>query len=151
MLVYRTIALALAVVFALVGVVFLAAPGAVLDLFEWVGATTGRPGMPAADVQSGLFRVLAVAYMYVVAWLAWMMFRRPGEPTWPTLLAHAKFASAAVSLLLFVAHAPYLAYLANGTVDGVLGTLALLLRRRGAFLRLSAMREEDHERSTLPS
>lgn len=143
MLVYRTIALLLAVVFTIVGVVFLIAPGAVLDAFDRAAAMTGQLGMPAADAESGLFRALAVAYMYVVAWLAWMMFRRPWEPTWPTLLAQAKFASATVSLVLFVAHAPFLVYLANGIVDAVLGTIALLLRRHAAFLGRPATREVD--------
>lgn len=129
MTVYRSIALALGVVFAAVGLVFLAWPGAVLDLFDEVGALTGRPGMPAADAGGGLFRALAVAYMYVVALLAWMMFRRPAERVWPTLLAHAKLASAAASSILFAVHAPYLVYAVNGAVDGLIGVVVLLLVR----------------------
>ena len=92
-------------------------------------------GMPPGDLESGLFRALAVAYMYVVTSLAWMMYRRPTEPIWPALLAHAKLASAAVSFLLLVLHGPYLAYLANGVVDGAIGAAVLLLRRNAVNRR----------------
>jgi hypothetical protein len=127
--VYRAIALAYAVAFAAVGAVFLVIPGAVFGLFESVGGALSMPGMPAGDVDAGLFRALAVAYMYVVTLLAWMTFRRPDAPAWPTLLAHAKFASAALSVALFVAHGPYLVYAANALVDGAIGLSALLLLR----------------------
>ena len=128
---YRSIALVLAVAFAGTGLVFLAAPGQVNVWVARLGIAAGG-AMPAADLDSGLFRALAGAYMYLVALLAWQMFRRPAEPAWPTLLAHAKLASALVSFVLFAAHRPYLVYVINGIVDGVLGALALVLRRQAA-------------------
>jgi len=68
--------------------------------------------------------------MYLVSLLAWLMFRRPAEPAWPALLAQAKLASAVISFALFSAHRPYAIYLVNGIVDGLLGVLALALRRQ---------------------
>jgi hypothetical protein len=127
---YRISAIVLAVAFAAVGLVFLLAPGVVSSVFEWMGRWMGIQGMPAGDPDSGLFRALAVAYMYGVTLLAWMMFRRPTEPMWPALLAQAKLASASVSFLLFALHEPYLVYAANGVVDGVIGVMVLLLRRQ---------------------
>ena len=132
---YRAIALAFALAFTAVGLVFLLAPGQVVALFDEVARATARPGMPAGDAGSGLFRALAVAYMYLVALLAWMMYRRPAEPTWPALLAQAKLASAALSVGLWVAHGPYLVYLVNGVVDGLIGAAALVLRRQAASLQ----------------
>ncbi|RPJ66891.1 MAG: hypothetical protein EHM24_21040 [Acidobacteria bacterium] len=126
---YRAIALLLAVTFAVTGLVFLAAPGQVNVFLDRLGVGAGQ-ALPAADLDSGLFRALAGAYMYLVSLLAWLMFRRPAEPAWPALLAHAKLASAAISFVLFAAHRPYLVYLINGVVDGLLGTLALVLRRQ---------------------
>lgn len=128
---YRAISLALAAAFAAVGAIFLAAPGLVrsfVDLFVAGSATA----MPPGDVESGLFRALAVGYMYLVTLFAWMMFRHPAEPVWPTLLAHAKLASAVLSLALYVAHRPYVVYVGNGVVDGAIGLAVLLLRRRAA-------------------
>ena len=149
---YRAIAFAFAVIFAAVGVMFLAAPGEVRALFDQVGIGAASPGMTAADVDSGLFRALAVAYMYLVALLAWMMFRRPTEPVWPTLLANAKLASATVSFVLFVAHRPYLVYPVNGVVDGLIGATALLLRRRAIRWRDEAgSREAEHEHPAVPA
>ena len=131
---YRMTALALAVAFAAVGLVFLFAPGALQDAFDSLGRQAGIKGMPVGDAESGLFRVLAVAYMYVVTILAWMMFRRPADPVWPALLAQAKFASALVSILLFALGESYLVYAANGLVDGLIGMVVLLLRRQVAPL-----------------
>ena len=129
---YRMTALALAVAFAAVGLVFLFAPGALQGAFDSLGRQAGIKGMPVGDAESGLFRVLAVAYMYVVTILAWMMFRRPADPVWPALLAQAKFASALVSILLFALGESYLVYVANGLVDGLIGMVVLLLRRQVA-------------------
>ena len=132
MRIYRMTALALAVAFAAVGLVFLFAPGALQDAFDSLGRQAGIKGMPVGDAESGLFRVLAVAYMYVVTLLAWMMFRRPADPVWSALLAQAKFASTLVSILLFALGESYLVYAANGLVDGLIGMVVLLLRRQVA-------------------
>jgi hypothetical protein len=128
--VYRAVALALAAVFVAVGVVFLVAPGGVAALFERGARLAEIPELPVGGIESGLFRVLAAAYMYVVAALAWMMFRRPAEAVWPTVLAHAKLASATLSFVLCAIQGPSLVPVANGVVDGFIGILALWLRRQ---------------------
>lgn len=135
MLTYRAIALALAVTFAAVGLVFFLAPGSVATLFEHVSRLLAIPALPAGDIQSGLFRVLTAAFMYLVAWLAWMMFRRPDEAVWPAVLAQAKLASATFSFILIVSQGPSLVLVANGVVDGLLGVLALWLRRQALSRR----------------
>ena len=71
---YRALALALAAAFAVVGLLFLFTPGGVAALF---GSLSPWAALQAGDVEGGLFRVLAAAYMYLVAWLAWTMFKRP--------------------------------------------------------------------------
>ena len=132
---YRTVALTLALTFLAVGITFLAAPHAVQALFDWIAHRIALPALPAGNVETGLFRALAVAYMYIVSLLAWMMFRRPAEVVWPTLLAHAKLASAALSFLLMAALGSNLLFAANGVVDGVIGLVALLLRGQARRIR----------------
>ena len=123
----------LAVVFAAVGVIFLAIPAKVLAAFNWLAA---RLDWPASTTQSyTLYLALAVAYMYVVTLLAWQMARRPEERVFPWLLVQAKAASALVCLGLFALQEQYLLYLANAVVDGALALLVwwLCLRpSRGA-------------------
>lgn len=144
---YRSIALALAVAFAATGLVFLAAPAQVNVFLGALGIGAGE-ALPAADLDSGLFRALAGAYMYLVTLFAWRMFRRPAEPAWPTFLAHAKLASALISFLLFAAHRSYLVYLLNGIVDGVLGALAFALR--GQAVRAAREAGGRRPRGTTP-
>jgi len=111
----------LAVVFAAVGVIFLAIPAKVLAAFNWLAA---RLDWPASTTQSyTLYLALAVAYMYVVTLLAWQMARRPEERVFPWLLVQAKAASAVVCLGLFALQDQYLLYLANAVVDGALALL----------------------------
>jgi hypothetical protein len=123
---YRAIALALAATFAVVGLVFFFTPGSVAALF---GLLSRWVAMPAGEVEGNLFRVLAAAYMYLVAWLAWMMFKRPDEAVWPGILARAKLASATFSVVLVLLLGPSLLLAANAIVDGSLGALALWLRQ----------------------
>jgi hypothetical protein len=129
---YRAVALALTATFAVVGLAFFFAPGGVAAVFDRLAPPTS---MPAGDVGGGLFRVLAAAYMYLVAWVAWMMFRRPDEAVWPAILAQAKLASAAFSLVLIFILGPSLVLAANATVDGCLGFLALWLRHQASGRR----------------
>jgi hypothetical protein len=123
--IYRLASLVMAVIFAVVGLVFLVLPDQVLGFFNHLSPPLG---LAAAPVQSGSFYpILAVAYMYMVTLLAWWMFRKPGNPLLPLLLAQAKFASAMLSLAFFFAGAPYLICLANAVVDGGIGALVLWL------------------------
>lgn len=137
---YRAIALALAVAFVAVGIAFLVEPDVVAAVCARVSRLTGIPVLPIGSVESGLFRVLAAAYMYVVAVLAWMMFWRPAEAVWPAMLAHAKLASATLSVVLCVIQEPSLLLAANGIVDGAIGILALWFRHQAMRRRSTVMR-----------
>ncbi len=127
LLFYRLASAVLAASFAAVGALFFAVPEPVL---EWFNRLSAPLGLAPAPVQAGsFFPVLALAYMYLVALLAGLMFRRPGNSLLPLLLAQAKLASALLSLVFFFDRAPYLVCLANAVVDGGIGALALRLRR----------------------
>jgi hypothetical protein len=122
---YRLVSLALAVAFAAVGLAFLFLPGGVLEFFNRLSPPLG---LAPAPVQPGsFFPILAVAYMVLVTSLAGLMFRRPGNPLLPLLLAQGKFASSFLSLFFFFGRAPYLVCLANAVVDGGIGVLVLWL------------------------
>ena len=84
---------ALAAAFAAVGLLFVVIPGGVLRFFDALSRRAGFAPFPGPLERFWL--VLAAAYMYVVTVLAWFMFRRPEDPAYPRLLAHAKLASAA--------------------------------------------------------
>ncbi len=120
----RAFGLGLAIVFAVVGALFVFWPGAVLEFFNTVSR---RLGMREGPVERSFFGVLAAAYMFVVTLLAWFMYKRPGEKVYPWLLAQAKIASSILSFLMFVLHAPWLIYLANGIVDGFIGLAVLFV------------------------
>ena len=124
---YRALSLGLAVVFALVGGVFLILPQETLSFFNTLSR---RLGMVEGPAERSFFGALAVAYMYMVTVLAWLMYRSPRERVFPLLLGQAKIASSVLSFLLFAVHAPWLIYLVNGAVDGGLGILVLAMYRR---------------------
>ncbi len=120
---YRQFSLAATLVFALVGLAFLFIPDRVLVFFNGVSSTLGM--LPSPVIGASFYLILAVAYMYLVALLAYLMYRYPEVKHFPLLLAHAKLASAALSLYLFLVHQPYLIYLANCLVDGLIGAVTL--------------------------
>ena len=124
---YRTFSLGLAVVFAVVGAIFLLIPEAMLAFFNGLSR---RLGMIEGPAGSSFFVALAGAYMVVVTVLAWRMFRSPREMIYPRLLALAKLASAALSFLMFALRAPWLIFMVNGIVDGALGVMVLVLSAR---------------------
>jgi hypothetical protein len=127
---YRIFSLGLAVVFALVGGVFLFLPRGMLAFFNGV---SHRLGMSPGPAESSFFGVLAAAYMYVVTILAWSMYRFPGEKIYPLILGQAKLASSLLSFAMFFFQAPWLITLVNGIVDGGLGLVVLMM-----FLRVRA-------------
>lgn len=120
---YRAVSLSLAAVFAAVGLVFLLQPGGVLEFFNFLARHLGMIESPQVGHQ--FYLVLAVAYMYAVTLLAWMMFRHPRDRSYPLLLLNAKISSSLLSFALFVLHQPYLVYLTNGIVDGAIGLVVL--------------------------
>ena len=125
---YRFAAFVLAVSFVLVGLLFLLFPDAVLRFFNSLSGPLGLPPAPAVGFQ--FYLALAAGYMYLVALLAWLMFRHPENQSYPGLLISAKLATALCSLAFFVFHRSFLVYLANFVVDGLIGIGVWILRRR---------------------
>ena len=125
MKVYRPLSLALALLFAATGVLFLFFPDDVLSLFNAISSWWGMVQSPVAGFS--FYLILAVGYMYLVTILAFLMFRHPENRDFPFLLLNAKTASSVLSLTLFLLHAHYLVYLANFVVDGLIAILVLVL------------------------
>ena len=101
---YRFVSLAMAAIFAAVGLVFLFLPDQVLDFFNRLSPLLG---LPPAPVQAGSFYpVLAVAYMYLVTLLAGLMFSKPGNPAFPLLLVPGEACQLRISLVLLFRAAP---------------------------------------------
>jgi hypothetical protein len=133
--IYKPLSLILAVIFAAVGLLFLLVPVGVVEFFNRLSGPLGF--LPSPSGLPDFFLILAVAYMAVVTFLAWSMFRHPGDASFPRVLGVAKVASSLLSFLLFLLRDPYLMYLTNGVVDGLIGVVAILclaaLRRRAAL------------------
>jgi hypothetical protein len=121
----------LAVAFAVVGLLFLVAPGGVLTMLDRMGAGFGLVASPPAG--HGFYLMLTVAYMYVVTVLATLMARHPGNPAYATLLVHAKAASALLSIGFFAVQQHCFVYLANFAVDGAIALFVYWLCVRFAM------------------
>ncbi len=124
---YQSISLAMAIVFAVVGLIFLFCAGQVLHLFNILAIQLGLP--QSSEEVTGFYLILAVAYMYVVTLLAFLMHRHAENPLPPFLLINAKAASALLSALFFVFHQSYLIYLVNAVVDGSIALAVAWLRK----------------------
>lgn len=122
---YKRVSFSLMIAFAVVGLIFLFMPGAVLTAFNIFSEYLSLPPSPTEGMN--FYLVLAVAYMYVVTLLAYNMFCCPDEPVFPLLLAHGKLASALLSVFLFIRHQPYLIYISNGILDGSIGLGVLFI------------------------
>ncbi|OPZ71608.1 MAG: hypothetical protein BWY83_01071 [bacterium ADurb.Bin478] len=125
---YRSISLAMAVVFAVVGLLFLFCAGQVLHLFNTLALQLVLP--QSSEEAVGFYLLLAVAYMYVVTQLAFLMYRHPENSLLPFLLINAKAASAMLSVLFFVFHEKYLIYIVNAVVDGSIALAVAWLRKQ---------------------
>lgn len=120
---YKLFSLVTAAIFAVAGLVFLFFPAAVPIFFNSI---SGYFGLPQAPVQgTDFYLILASAYMYLVALLAYLMYRYPEQNIYPFLLAQGKLVSSFISVYLFLVHQPYLIYFANFVIDGFIGIAAL--------------------------
>jgi hypothetical protein len=128
MILYRRIALISAFVFALVGLIFVVFPAAVLHFFNSWSGLFKLP--PAPESETGFFLILAVAYMYLVTLLAFMIYRNPKQKIYAQLLINAKLASSVLSFGFFLFQNKFLILLINGVVDGSIGALFLYLKFR---------------------
>jgi hypothetical protein len=126
--IYRPLSLVLAAIFASVGLLFLLAPGGVVDLFNRLSVPLGMAPFPA--VLPDFFHVLAVAYMVVVTYLAVSMFRNPADAVYAKVLVVAKLSSAVLSLLFFFWQGLHLLWITNAVTDGLIGVVVLFAARR---------------------
>jgi hypothetical protein len=125
---YRRTSIAMAGIFAIVGLLFLLIPQGVIDFFNRLS-----PGLGFIEMQdrgTGFFLVLAVGYMVLVTLLACLMARHPANPHFPMLLISGKASSSILSIAMFLLLGPYLIYLANGIVDGTIALLVYVLFRK---------------------
>jgi hypothetical protein len=124
----KSIILVLMFLFAATGLAFLLIPDKVLTLFNNLSSFLNMAQSPLTGVN--FFLILAVGYMYLVTILALLAFKHPDNKYFYLLLAHAKLASSVLSLAFFLWHDHYLIYLANFLIDGVIGTIVLILYLR---------------------
>jgi hypothetical protein len=125
---YKIFSLTVAVIFAVVGLIFLIFPDWPLIFFNSI---SGYFGLPQAPLQgTGFYLILTSAYMYLVTLFAFMMYRHPEQRIYPFLLVHGKLASSILSIYLFLIHQHYLIYLANFLIDGFIGIAALCLMKK---------------------
>jgi len=122
---YKLFSLTAAVLFAVVGIIFLFFPDSALVFFNSISDYFGLPQAPLQG--TGFYSILASAYMYFVTLLAYLMYRCPEENIYPFLLAQAKLVSCIISIYLFLMHRPYLIYFANFVIDGFIGIAVLCL------------------------
>lgn len=124
---YRTLSLALAVAFGLVGAAFLFLSNGIISFFNDLSV---GPGMTlVAPDGPRLYVILTVGYMYCVTLLAWLMYRFPAVPVYPRLLAGAKLVSAGLSFGFCIVESVQLVLLVNGVVDGAIALLAAVMAR----------------------
>lgn len=124
---YKLISLGLAVVFGMVGLLFLFLSSDVLSFFNGLSRAVGM--QEASSVGHKFYVILAAAYMYLVTLLASLMYVHPDNPAYPFLLFNGKTASSALSILFFILDKPLLIYLTNGIVDGLIGVLVIAMYR----------------------
>lgn len=124
---YKLISLGLAIVFGLVGLVFLLMSSDVLSFFNGLSRAVGM--QEASSDGHRFYVILAAAYMYLVTLLASLMYLYPDNPEYPFLLLNGKAASSALSILFFILDTPLLIYLTNGIVDGLIGVLVIAMYR----------------------
>jgi FtsH-binding integral membrane protein len=125
---YKLVSLTLSIAFGIVGIVFLAIPAQVLGFFNDISLQFGLPESPAQG--TSFFLILAVAYMYLVCMLAFMMYKHPENSAFPLLLISGKSASSIASILFIVVYGHCLIYIVNAITDGSIALGVFLLSRK---------------------
>lgn len=125
---YKIGSLTLSIIFGIVGIMFLVIPAQVVSFFNAMSISYGLPASPTQG--ASFFLILAVAYMYLVSMLAFMMYRNPENSSLPVLLINAKSASSVVSVLLIIVHGACLIYIVNAITDGSIALGVFLLSRK---------------------
>ena len=124
----KAIGMALSVLFAVVGLIFLLMPDDVIVLFNGISRICGMEESPVQGYT--FYLILAVGYMYLVSLLAFMMYLHPEDKRFVWLLINAKAASSIVSMIMFVVQRQYLIYAANAIVDGLIAVLLTVLYKK---------------------
>lgn len=122
---YKPLSLGGALIFAVVGLIFLLIPQQVLIFFNVLSDFWGFSHGSAAEFD--FYIILAVAYMYLVTVLAYLMYRNPEESLFPLILAHGKLISSLLSLAAFIFKQRYLIYISNFFIDGIIGMVAFYM------------------------
>jgi hypothetical protein len=125
---YKLASLTLSIIFGIVGIIFLAMPAQVLGFFNAISTSYGLPSTPTEG--TSFFLILAVAYMYLVSMLAFMMYKNPENSSFPLLLINAKSVSTVASILFIIVHGHCLIYIVNAITDGSIALGVLLLNRK---------------------
>jgi len=125
---YKLLSLSLSISFGIVGLIFLVIPEGVLNFFNTISLFFGLMVSPVHEI--GFYLVLAVAYMYLVTMLAYLMYTHPENMNFPLLLIHGKSASSILSFALFIIHGQFLIYITNGIIDGLIALGVFLLSRK---------------------
>jgi len=120
---YRPVSLFMCVVFALVGLLFITIPAGVINFFNGLSPALGMQVMPVEN--HGFYLILAAGYMYLVALLAFLMYRHPLDENFPLVLLNAKLATSLLSLAMFLFQEQFLIYVVNFAIDGFLGGVIL--------------------------
>ena len=121
---YKIFSLSSSTVFFIVGLIFLVIPGRVLVFFNTLSSHFAMVPTPVIGIN--FYLVLAVAYMYLAALLAFLMYRHPENKYFPFLLAHGKLASSLLSLYIFSVHLPSLIIVVNCIVSPVFSDDSIL-------------------------
>ena len=124
---YRIFSLSFAIIFLIVGCLFLLVPGKILIFFNSLAEDLRLNQSPVPDFN--FYVVLAVAYMYLATLVAFLMYKHPENSYFPLLLANGKLASSLISLCIFVFSLPYLILVVNCVVDGLIGIAAYAFYR----------------------
>lgn len=125
MRIYKITSLCLAVIFIVVGFLFLFFTNSVLEFFNNLSFIVGLPKAPLDAVN--FYLALALSFMYLVTILAFYMYKNPDNKIYPILLIHGKAASSFFSLYLFLTHDHFLIYISNFIIDGSIAIIILLL------------------------
>ena len=124
---YRIISVIMGMTFGIVGLLFLLMSNHVLIFFNALSSSVGMES--AASGGDEFYVVLAIAYMYIVSLISFLMFRHPGNTFFPLLLFNGKIASSLLSLLMFLADKHLLIYFVNFVIDGSIALTAMLMYR----------------------
>jgi hypothetical protein len=121
---YKYTSLSMAVAFAVVGLMFLLMTNGILMFFNNISRSLGM--MTSSGEGINFYLILAVAYMYLVTLIAWLIYMYPDNRVLPQLLINGKTASSILSFYMILHDSPYLIYITNGVIDGMIAVVMFI-------------------------